>query len=475
MVQVPDSATYWALALSLCVSVGIGALIIVAILRRGQQILYFRYLHGLRKRYRGILAETLSGKRQGQGLDTLRRLPLRDLELLFDSAFSRRRVPRSHLVVMRSICTDLGLIQRWQQCVADRARANHRGSSRCLQRRAKSIRNLGILRHEPSWPLLVKALDDPRHDIQTAALRALGAIHVPESFPAILDCLHAAALGRQTSPSLAAVESALVCFDLRSSPLLEVSLRHPHREIRRVAADTLRVMTAREAALRPDFQLTQDVFSGEMAELLLRDLWRDSVAEVRAAAAEVIALLPGPRVSTVLYELLFDSEWQVRLRTVRALANSRHATDLLLLGIRDCLRDSHGLVRDAAIHTLITLGPRARQHLYEHFLITEDPNLRAQIVEAIERTGLLATLVEGYSGGAGGVEALMVEELASRSAPLGLSGVLQMANPPIREKFQERFLPFARFKMELLERTSSGANPPPDLQQILEFPPVLAA
>jgi hypothetical protein len=164
----------------------------------------------------------------------------------------------------------------------------------------------------------------------------------------------------------------------------------------------------------------------------------------------------------------------VRLRAVRALARSHHSTDLLLLGILSRLHDSHALVREAAIQTLISLGGWGRQQLFEHFLTSSDPLTRQQIVEAVECSGLLASLVENYSKGRGGLEALMVEQLASEAAPLGLSGILRMLNPPARQRFQERFLPYTYLKMQLQEETPWEGSET-EQQQILDFPPVLAA
>jgi hypothetical protein len=486
MVHLTDSGTQWALALLLCVLMGTCLLIVVAMFRRWQHIRYLYYRHSLHSQYRSILAEVLSGTASAHGTQVLRELPLPALELLFDPLFSRRRVPEGHLAPLRALCAELGLIELWQQRLAKGEEMRTRpgsppGASTRLPQppprlllRAKGIRNLGILRHEPSWPLLVRTLDDPHPDIQSVALRALAAIHAPESFPVVLGRLHTVVLERCASPSLQALQAALVCFDLTSSAALLPSLRHPHRQIRLIATDILRVMVGRNASREPDLLLGPEVISGEITELLVTDLCRDTSAEVRGHAAEVIAFLRDPRATTVLYELLFDPQWPVRLRTVRALARSHHSTDLLLLGICDRLRDSHGHVREAAIQTLISLGGRGRQQLFEHFLTSSDPLTRQQIVEAVERTGLLASLVEDYGKGTGGLEALMVEQLASEAAPLGLSGVLRMLNPPARQRFQERFLPYAYLKMQLQEEAPLEGGSETDLQQILDFPPVLA-
>ena len=71
--------------------------------------------------------------------------------------------------------------------------------------RAKSIRNLGTLRHRPSWPLLVNALDDRHPDIQLVALRSLAALGAPESFPVLRERLHAVVQGNSTIPAVAGI------------------------------------------------------------------------------------------------------------------------------------------------------------------------------------------------------------------------------------------------------------------------------
>jgi len=487
MFHLTDSGTQWAFALLLCVLMGICLLIVVALFRRWQHIRYLQYRHALHTQYRSILVQALSGTASAHGTQVLRELPLPALELLLDPLFSRRRVPEGHLAPLQALCAELGLTELWQQRLVKGeemrtrpgsppgASTRHAQLPPRLLLRAKGIRNLGILRHQPSWPLLVRTLDDPHPDIQSVALRALAAIHTPESFPVILGRLHAVVLEKCASPSLQALQAALVCFDLTSSADLLPSLRHPHGQIRLISTDILRVMVGRSASREPDLLLGPQVFSGEITELLLTKLCRDASAEVRGQVAEVVAFLSDPRAATVLYELLFDPQWPVRLRTVRALARSRHSTDLLLLGICDRLRDSHAHVREAAIQTLISLGERGRRQLYEYFLTSSDRRTRQQIVEAVERTGLLASLLEDYGKGTGGLEALMVEQLASEAAPLGLSGVLRMLTPPVRERFQERFLPYAHLKMQFQEEKPWEDDSATDLQQILEFPPVLAA
>jgi hypothetical protein len=93
----------------------------------------------------------------------------------------------------------------------------------------------------------------------------------------------------------------------------------------------------------------------------------------------------------------------------------------------------------------------------------------------ILRTGLMSALVEDYSAGVRGVNALMVEELASHVAPTGLSGVLRNLDMEIRQKFLERFLPIAQSRMRVPEERQTAMERANYLQQALEFPSHLAA
>jgi HEAT repeat protein len=341
--------------------------------------------------------------------------------------------------------------------------------------RAKSIRNLGTLRYRPSWPLLVNCLDDRHPDIQGVALRSLAALGAPESFPVLRERLHAVLQGKAASPPVQGLRAAMVRFDLACVPALLPSLRHPDRQIRLHGAEILRTMVCREAARQPGLTLTPEVLTPAMVELLLSGLAVDTFSETRARAAEVIVFLVDPRARPVLRNLLLDHQWFVRLRTVRALAHLRQAAAPMHLDIRKCLHDPHWRVREAAIQTLLSLGPEGKYQLYEHFLTSPDRTLREQIVEVLERTGLVSALVEEYSAGTNGVDALIVEQLAGAAAPLGLSGLLHTLDPEIRQKFLHRLIPDAQSKMPLPEERGPEVESAIRLQRVHELPPFRAA
>jgi HEAT repeat protein len=417
----------------------------------------------------------------------LRELSLAEREIVLDPLFSSRKLTERQLIFLKALCADIGLISLWQTRVAnghgaapnasvdnvDR-RPNDRAAVRHLLR-AKSIRNLGKLRHQPSWQLLMMTVGDRHRDIQGVALRSLAAVGAPESFPALRQQLHEAIEGAAWAPPLPELQAAMASFNLRCAPDLAPTLRHPNHRLRLHATQILRMMVFHEAAIRPQLTLTPELLTPCLVELLLTELVADRCAEVRARAAEVIVFLTDKRVTSALHNSLFDHQWFVRMRTVRALAQSRQAAAPLFLEIRDCLRDPHWRVREAAIQTLVSLGLEGKNQLFEHFLTSADTATREQIVEVIERTGLMSALVEEYSIGANGLEALIVERLASEAAPLGVSGVLRTLNPQVRRKFLERFLPYAEARMGYLKKVPPNAGSAVSPQQALPFPPSLAA
>jgi HEAT repeat protein len=487
MLNIADPVTQWASVILVSVVVGTLLLIAVAIFRRWTQNRYARYVHSLQRQYRPVVAKVLSGAAGPAGMEALRELPLAEIELLLDPLFSKRKLPERCLVFLRALCVELGMIQLWQCRLANgywpasqaKGSRAHKGlPNHAVMRyllRAKSIRNLGTLHHRPSWPLLVRALDDRHPDIQLVALRSLAALGSPESFPVLRERLHALVEGKTNSPPLQALQAAMVSFDLTCAPALLPSLRHPNRQIRLHGTEILRTMVCREAARQPGLVLTAELLTSPMVERLLSGLAADNCSEIRARTAEVMVFLGDPRAKPVLRNLLLDHQWFVRLRTVRALAHMHPAATPLYAEICQCLRDPHWRVREAAIQTLISLGPGGKHQLYEHFLTSPDRTLREQIVGVIERAGLMAALVEEYSEGTDGAVALMIEQLASEAAPMGLAGVLRALNPEIRRKFLDRFSPEGQ--SELWHPQNRGQEPESAnrLKQIRELPPYQAA
>jgi HEAT repeat protein len=450
MINITDPITQWAFAVLVSVVAGTFLLIVVAIFRRWSQVRFSRYVHDLRNRYRPFVARALSGLRIPTEINELRELPPADLEHLLDPVFSKRKVPERCLGALESLCKELGLIKLWECRAAhgltgstsshERAWEGHSTDPPMLRHllRAKSIRNLGMLRHRRSWRLLISTLDDRHVDLQLVALRALAAIGAPESFPVLGERLQAVVQGTASSPPLQGLQSAMANFDLASAAGLMSSLLHPNRSVRYYAAEILRTMVYRRAAQDPEFMLTPQLISPSLVELLLTALPVDRNSDVRARAAEVIIFLRDPRTVSLLGRLLEDSQWFVRMRAVRAVARMGHGAAPLHARIRRCILDPHWRVREAAIHTLLSFGMEGVRQVFEQFMRSPDGALREQILDILERAGLATALADVYET-EGGDAAL--EPLKENAAALEPPAVRTRPGAAIHAEFLQRVIP----------------------------------
>jgi HEAT repeat protein len=336
----------------------------------------------------------------------LRRLPAARLRASFEAILTGNKIPAPEwAAVLGKLCEDLGLVALWR-CRLARNRLAHQTpnlssatlSSAILRlrhpldfvARAEAAENLGVIRHQPSWPLLVKALDDPHGVVQSAAARSLARIREPESFAALADRLESAAQDPSPTTSVRSLKMALASFPVVQASRLRHLLAHPHPRVRLAASDVVGLMVQRESAESPSGGFNASRLSPEVAEIFLTHLAVDEDADVRARAADVVAHLEPSRAATVLTPLLGDSTWFVRLHAVRALRHQGF-TPLALLSQR--LTDPHWRVREASVQTLFARGDSGIRRLLEHFLTTEDAYSREQVVEQIERAGLIPAVI----------------------------------------------------------------------------------
>ena len=404
------------------VTVATLALAVGAMVRRWHHNRFDRRVKSLRTRYAPTLARLLAGKHSAQCLASLRTLPLSSLELLLEPLLLKCVSAPALATVLEELCLELGLIDVWQRRVLDQfgplslreALSNPDGLLHFFSRlhfllRARSARNLGLLRHQPSWPILVKALDDPHPNVQQVALRSLAAIREPRSFPALLDRMHKAVTENRSRLSLYSLKVAMAKFPLSQAPQLLPSLRHPHPRVRSAAAEILREMAKSEPAGKPALLQYKSVFDRELATLT-----SDADPEVRALAAEVIAHLDTAVSSSVLRQVLQDPQWSVRRDALQTLAQRPGL--LPMAEVQGFLTDPHRMVRQAALRALLAYGREGVSKLYEHFLETEDETLRVQILEELQHAGLVLSLLQNYGESPGNLETRVVERLVTVGA-----------------------------------------------------------
>lgn len=428
-------------------------LIGIVFLRRRRRQKYFSRLDALRERYGPIIAEVVSGRiAYPNGLDELRQISSPDRLFMLERLCLEKKPTPEEEPVLRRLCEDLGLVKIWQQRLMGQidqaslreALINPQGLLRRVKFlhfliRSKSAENLGLIRHEPSWPLLVKALEDPNPDIQMVAVRALTAIHHPGSFLPLAEQLHKAVLESAPNLSVRTLKAALVSFPLQSAGELRPSLRNPNPRIRFLATDIIREMVEREAAGQADFRLDRKNFDEETAGVFLKDLAFDSNPDARARAAPVIARLSDPRAVSTLFTLLEDSTWFVRLHAVRSLARHRFlsAADR----ISSALTDPNWRVREAAVRTLRVFGRPGLDLLTAHFLATRDRYSREQVADEFQRAGLIPELLTRCAETGNGRETAVLRNMAEMGKTSYMISVLEEGEGKgkLRKSFLQQF------------------------------------
>jgi len=405
------------------------SLVAATVIRLRQRDEHRRHVEAVKARYGGLLRAVLAGTVEYErGRDALNSICGPDRTRVLEELLLQQKSKRTQVPVLRRLCEELGLVETWQRRLTNEAgnelHADAYAKANSISRRngrlgsfsrATAARNLGLIRHQPSWPLLAKALDDSSPDVAAVAASSLAAIGEPDSFRALVDRLHSVLLDSAPQLSLRSIKTALVSFPLDQADKLVPSLAHSNGRIRFVAVDIIREIVERGAATDPSFVLDFKTFSPGLAEIFLGPLRLDGNRDVRARAAAVIAHLADPRAKPALLGLLEDAQWPVRLHAVRAFAKPRYIGESSVIARR--LTDSHWRVREAAVQTLLTFGQAGLKLLVAQFLISPDQYCREQIVEAIGRAGLITILLEQFGRSVGGE----VSPFARKMAQMGKS------------------------------------------------------
>jgi HEAT repeat protein len=432
VLPIPSLSFLTSLASSVLATVTLGTLAVAAgaVVRRWHHDRFDRRVKNLRLNYGLTPSGLLQGKYSPQRLARLRALPLPTLEFLLEPLLLKCSSAPPLAGVLQGLCLELGLIDVWQRRLLGQftpvsfreALSIPDGLLHFVSRlrfllRARSARNLGLLLHQESWPILSKALDDPHADVQQVALRSLAALHEAPSVPALVGQLDKAASRNRAGLSLYSLKAALAKFPLSQAMQLLPAMRHPHPQVRGAAAEILREMARREPVGAPAFFQFKTVFDGELARLA-----SDADPGVRVIAAEVAAHLDFAGRSSRVRRGLEDARGSVRAGALQNLAE--WPRPLPPAEIQRFLTDPQPTVRQAALRTLLACGREGVSKLYEQFLKTEDKGLRDEIVKELEHSGLLLSLLQNLGDSPGNLETRVVQQLVSMGATRHLQAVL---------------------------------------------------
>jgi HEAT repeats len=433
----------------------LGNLLLIGIvfLRRQRRGKFFRQIDALRGQYSTVVAGVLSGRiAYEKGLRDLRGITGSDRLFMLERLCLENKPAPAEEPPLRRLCEDLGLVKIWQhrligqidQASLHEALISPEGLVRRVKFlhfliRSKSAENLGLIRHEPSWPLLVKALEDSNSDLQVVVVRALAAIQHPASFPALVERLHNVVLEPAPVLSVRAIKSALVSFPLENASELLASLQHANSRIRFLATDIIREMAEREAADDPDFFLNRTKMKEGLAEVFLTRLPLDTNPDVRARSAPVIAYLADPRSAATLFTMLEDAVWFVRLHAARSLARRKFVS--YAGRVANALTDPNWRVREAAVRTLRGFGSGGLDLLTAHFLATRDRYAREQIADEFQRAGLIPELLNRCAEAGYGKETAVLSHLAEMGKTSYMISVLESGRGSggLRKKFLQQF------------------------------------
>src|SRR5579863_4667795 len=256
------------------------------------------------------------------------------LRLLEELLIVDRDPPEERVAILRRLSEDLGLVDAWQSRLLGESKLKAGGTGLSSDRfahplsfvrRAEAAESLGIIRHRPSWPLLVEALSDPHVTVRSVAASALAQIAEPESFARLAEELRDAAREPFPEISSGALAMALTAFPLANAGGLRDLLEDAHAPVRAVAACVISAMVEREASVspKPDRQLVR--LPSDLHDFVINRLASDSNPEVRARAAEIAGYVDDVRCVPLLRALVEDPEWFVRLHAVRAMVRHRLA------------------------------------------------------------------------------------------------------------------------------------------------------
>ncbi len=375
-------------------------LIIFALARRANHERYYRELDKLRKECLPILEAILAGSIPYDfGISELKVRGGSGRAGMMERVLVGVKPTPSQAALFRQISTDLGLIRTWQKGLAAPGQLDSkpnfvrsRSGWRWLPRwpdypdRAKAAEYLGMLRHQPSSRLMVRALNDPNAGVRTAAVRAIGTIGEPRTFPILLRELRDAAKSDKPRCSISTLRLALSRFPLRLASHVSPLLLDANPDVRFLGAEVIQEMI-KHAAVPGNLRLPADIFPPALLDAFVDKLCHDPSANVRARVAIVLGYIADSRAQDALASLLKDSEWFVRLQAAKSVG--RHMIQGLEHQIAECLADSDWRVREAATHALGKHARLGADLLLNHFLMTSDAYMREQIAEEAERSGLV--------------------------------------------------------------------------------------
>jgi hypothetical protein len=261
-----------------------------------------------------------------------------------------------------------------------------------------------------------EALSDPAFEVQYTAINVMGKHRVPAALPQLVKELQTA-VEQASDLSLRSVKAALVCYQIDDLPWFVPLLEHPNPRVRFFLVDAVREICLRAAR---DLPLNKNDFSQPFYNLFLNRMAGDSSADVRARSAAVIGYFRDEKAVQALRKLLQDENEYVRLHATRACADRLYTP--LIPDVLRRLEDSKWRVRDAAAQTLRAMDREGFNEMLRLFIDTGDRYTAEQIVDEIQRSGMVEDVVSSLVPG--NPDFVLAEGMCRKMVKMGKTSLL---------------------------------------------------
>ena len=218
-------------------------------------------------------------------------------------------------------------------------------------KRSKAVRALGLVPHSPkAVQIAEKALEDERPEVRAAAT-ALGLMPSGASISKLKNTLS----DKETAVVLAAAHSLLLLNNNDAYEVYYAVLMRQRKNTEGLLAEGERTLKDPKKMAELGFEegIGYVPFDG-FGYAAIKQLRKDDVSPVRAAAAKVLAKDPDPRSAGALVQAASDKSWTVRAAAVDAIAERGDPS--LLEDIVPAMSDHKDLVRYTAAAAVIRLS-----------------------------------------------------------------------------------------------------------------------
>jgi HEAT repeat protein len=234
--------------------------------------------------------------------------------------------------------------------------------------RVAAARAAARLRLISAMPALIRAMDDPDHDVGYAAADALSQLNVPEAADAILQRI-------TTKPTLNNARLAAL-IEHMDCDMTKLFRTHLEREDSQALFWTATLIGQKEM-----FDLIT----------VVKPLLESPDPNVRAAACECVGELKIKLTDRWLAPLLYDEKWFVQSHAAKALGEL-HA-DWAVPDLVELLTSNEWWIRQNAADALVEIGAPSMDAV-ERLLESDDRFARHTSVEILERLGWIASVLQ---------------------------------------------------------------------------------